>query len=194
MADISKRRAAMLAKVVSAFEDSGLTCEANAEGVVTAGIASTEGMDRYGPGFRLFVSIGDGVLLLRCSSSFRVGLVSRPLAATALVFLNYLLQEGNLEMDVRDGEVRYRLSYPLALRPVSDAEDAELDTSIDVASLAKQLLRQGTSHYPVAADALAKFIEASVGKESTTTTEEYQAFASATVTAIQSEKLAADSR
>lgn len=206
MASSTKPKASLLKQIVAAFEESGLTCETNeAEVAVTCGIASSPEADRYGAGFRCFISIGDGVLLLRVSSAYRVPLPSRHLAASALMHLNFQMQEGNVEMDVRDGELRYRLSYPLALRPVAseeagkgkkkeEASEVELDSPLDVTSLSKQLLRQATSHYPVAADSLVRFIEASLGKENETTQEELQAFAAATVGAIAAEKMAADAR
>ena len=86
--------------------------------------------------FTVLVSSDGGVLKATASSpSFRVPLAGRPAAARALAVVNATLSEGTAELDVADGELRFRVSLPQA-------------PAADLAPLARHVLRTCIAGYP----------------------------------------------
>ena len=88
----------------------GLLGVADGSGGVVASVGSGSGA------FSLYAAHGDGVLKVSGSSGYCVPLASRPALVRALAAVNAALSEGTAEMDVVDGELRFRVSLPAAPR------------------------------------------------------------------------------
>jgi hypothetical protein len=97
-----------LAAIFSAF---GLSCELDGDGVLTSSPVAEEGL--AASPFCVLLSVSDGVLKASSASAYRVPLAWRPALTRFLAHINAALAEGAAELDVRDGELRFRVSFPV---------------------------------------------------------------------------------
>jgi len=135
------------------------------ENIVSAGFRA--GDAAFGPGYRLFLTKANGVLKVQVSSPYRVAPALRPLTCKVLMYLNFALQEGNMEMDVRDGEVRFRASNPATV-------------PINLRVLVALGLELGCITYNSATNEMIKFIEGHAADPKAVTHEELLEFAAKT--------------
>jgi hypothetical protein len=66
----------------------------------------------FAEGFRLYVSATGGLVAALATSAYRVPEAARPHAARALLHLTGASTQGSFELDLADGEVRYRVAWP----------------------------------------------------------------------------------
>ena len=92
----------------------GLSCEMDDAGLLTSGPVTSEA----GP-FRVFLAVDGNVVKAMAAPTatsagvrpWRVPLAARTAVARALAALNSELPEGVAEIDLRDGELRFRASF-----------------------------------------------------------------------------------
>lgn len=140
-------------ELIAVLGECGLACEMDDAGILTS--APIAGESGGAPPFRVFLAVDGGVVKALAAPAqmpsgappWRVPLAARAATARALAALNSELPEGTAEIDVRDGELRYRVSYPVV-------------PEMDIAPLARQATRLCLSHFPSLTVAVAAVVDA----------------------------------